>query len=202
MWAYFLHMNTIEELESEVKQCEACPLRAFATQVVVSSGNPNSGLMVVGEAPGQQEDEQGIPFVGRSGQLLRRALSALGYTEDNMYITNIVKCRPPNNSDPSVSHLSACSGWLKQQIELIRPKKILTVGRISSFFILKDLYNIDLSGLKFGEVIGMKFDIFYRNNVTVVVPNWHPAYLLRNPEKKQEFWDILKTHIGNENNKS
>jgi uracil-DNA glycosylase family 4 len=173
-----------EELRTEVLQCTRCSLHAGRTQGVFGVGNPRAEWMVIGEAPGAEEDRRGEPFVGRAGQLLDAMLRAIGLSRaSNVYIANVLKSRPPNNRDPRPEEVAACLPYLRRQIELIRPRLLLAVGRIAAQNLLAT--EASLSRLRgrvhsFGEL-----------NTPLVV-TYHPAYLLRTPSDKRKAWEDLK----------
>lgn len=170
-------------LERTVRSCTACELCNSRTQAVPGVGNPAADLLIIGEAPGQEEDRRGEPFVGRAGQLLDRMLMAIGLDRDTVYITNVLKCRPPKNRDPKPEEVRACSPYLRRQIELIGPKVILAVGRISAQQLLET-----------GETIGRLRGRWHRFGPrdTPLLVTYHPAYLLRSPAEKRKAWDDLK----------
>lgn len=171
-------------LREAVVNCEACSeLVANRTQTVFGVGNENADWLVIGEAPGADEDRQGEPFVGRAGQLLNNMLLAIGLRREQVYIANILKCRPPNNRDPSINEATACEAFLKRQIELIQPKIILVVGRIAAQNLLK-------TDTPIGKMRGKSYH-YGDDNIPVVV-TYHPAYLLRSPGEKRKSWDDLK----------
>ena len=168
------------ELQAEVADCTKCALCTTRTQTVFGSGNKQADWMLVGEAPGQHEDEQGLPFVGNAGLLLTEMLRAIGLTREEVFITNILKCRPPNNRDPLAGEVESCHDYLQRQQKLIQPKIILAVGRIAAQTLLK-------TGEPLSRLRG-KVHIF--NNTPVVVV-YHPAYLLRSlPEKRKAWLDL------------
>ena len=179
-------------LEAEVANCNRCALCTTRTQTVFGSGNKQADWMLVGEAPGQHEDEQGLPFVGSAGLLLTEMLRAIGLIREEVFITNILKCRPPNNRDPHVDEVERCNDYLQRQQRLIQPKIILAVGRIAAQTLLKT--DAPLSRLR-GKV--------HTFNNTPVVVVYHPAYLLRSlPEKRKAWQDlILATQTIKNNNK-
>ena len=144
-------------------------------------GNKNADLLIIGEAPGRDEDLQGEPFVGRAGQLLNAMLAAIGFQRDQVYIANILKCRPPNNRDPKPEEAEACDSWLRQQIELIQPVAILLLGRIAAHKLL----NTDQS---LGALRGKQYNY---EGIPLIV-SYHPAYLLRKPVDKRKSWQDLK----------
>ena len=161
--------------------CEACELCKTRTQVVFGVGNPQAEVLFIGEAPGKNEDEQGEPFVGRGGKLLDEMLAMIGLQRENIYITNSVKCRPPENRDPLNTEKDACRGYLRRQVKLMRPKIIVCLGRISAMeFIRQDF--------KISQEHGQFFD----KNGTLMMALYHPAALLRDPRKKPETFEDLK----------
>ena len=168
-------------LQAEVANCTKCALCATRTQTVFGAGNKQADWMLVGEAPGQHEDEQGLPFVGKAGLLLTEMLRAIGLTREEVFITNILKCRPPNNRDPHAGEVESCNDYLQRQQKLIQPKIILAIGRIAAQTLLKT--DEPLARLR-GKV-----HIF--NNTPVVVV-YHPAYLLRSLSEKRKAWLDLK----------
>ena len=169
-------------LEVCVKNCVACPLHKTRTQTVFGVGNKQADLLIIGEAPGANEDTQGEPFVGRAGSLLNEMLKSIDLARENVFIANILKCRPPNNRDPQPDEVSHCIDYLLQQISLIKPKLILAVGRISA----QNLLNRP-------EPLGqLRNHLHHYHNIPVIV-TYHPAYLLRSPEqKRQAYKDLLK----------
>jgi len=164
-------------LQQEVVDCERCGLCATRTQTVFGSGNQKAQWLLIGEAPGQNEDQQGVPFVGKAGQLLTEMLRAMGLSREEVYITNILKCRPPNNRDPNTVEVEACKGHLQRQIELIKPEIILAVGRVAA----QKLLNTDVALAKLrGTVHNLK------GRPLMVI--YHPAYLLRSLTEKRKAW--------------
>ncbi|PVV09055.1 MAG: uracil-DNA glycosylase [gamma proteobacterium symbiont of Ctena orbiculata] len=176
-----------QALQQKVKTCSSCGLRAGCTQTVFGVGNPQADLLVIGEAPGADEDRQGEPFVGRAGQLLNAMLLAMGYQREAVFIANIVKCRPPNNRDPQPEEALCCEPYLLRQIALIAPKIILAVGRISAQNLLK-------SDIAVGKLRG-RIHRFGELNIPLVV-TYHPAYLLRSPEQKGKAWQDLQLALS------
>jgi len=170
-------------LAAAVAGCTACPLHQSRTQTVFGVGNRNADWLVIGEAPGAEEDRRGEPFVGRAGQLLDAMLRAVGLDRNQAYIANILKCRPPNNRDPRPEEVEACAGFLNRQIELIRPRLILAVGRIAA-------QNLLHSDAPIGRLRG-RVHRLEPEGIPVVV-TYHPAYLLRSPGEKRKAWaDLL-----------
>lgn len=175
---------TWPELQKQVQACTKCPLHESRTQAVFGVGSETADLVFVGEAPGQQEDLNGEPFVGRAGQLLDRMLLAIGLKREQIYIANILKCRPPNNRDPKPEEQACCTPYLQQQLHLLKPKVIVALGRISAQYLLKS--TMPLSRLR-GEQHG------YGEENTPLLVTYHPAYLLRRPGDKAKAWeDLLK----------
>jgi len=170
-----------DELQAEVASCTKCSLCATRTQTVFGSGNKHADWMLVGEAPGQHEDEQGQPFVGKAGLLLTEMLRAIGLAREEVFITNILKCRPPNNRDPLAGEVESCNDYLQRQQKLIQPKIILAVGRIAAQTLLKT--DEPMSRLR-GKV--------HTFNNTPVVVVYHPAYLLRSLPEKRKAWRDLQ----------
>jgi len=170
-----------DELQAQVKACTLCPLHQTRTQTVFGVGDPDADWMVVGEAPGEQEDLQGEPFVGRAGLLLNEMLRAMGLAREQVFIANILKCRPPKNRDPQPDEVAACENYLKQQLALVRPKIILAVGRVAAQNLLKTTTPI-------GKLRGSVRDY---QGVPLVV-TYHPAYLLRSPLEKRNAFDDLR----------
>lgn len=175
--------NNWDQLQQAALSCTACKLHQSRTHVVFGVGNKQADLMIVGEAPGYHEDQQGEPFVGRAGQLLNSMIAAIGFERDDIYIANILKCRPPNNRDPEPSEVDLCTKFLTQQIELTKPKAICAVGRIAAQFLLKT--NLSLGRLRNKVHIYGELD-------TPLFVTYHPAYLLRSPDaKRKAYQDLL-----------
>lgn len=170
-----------EALQAEVANCTKCGLCTTRKNTVFGSGNKTADWLFIGEGPGQHEDEQGLPFVGNAGQLLTEMIRALGLGRDEVYIANIVKCRPPNNRDPHADEVASCHDYLQRQIALVQPKIILAVGRIAA----QTLLNTDapLSKLR-GKV--------HTLNATPLIVVYHPAYLLRSLLEKRKAWQDLQ----------
>ena len=167
-----------------VSGCEACDLHQTRTQTVFGVGDRQARLMVIGEAPGADEDRQGEPFVGRAGQLLNAMLEAIGFSREQVYIANIIKCRPPGNRDPHAEEAAACQPFLHRQIALIQPRLILSVGRISA-------HNLLGTEEAVGRLRG-RTHRFDPGDIPLIV-TYHPAYLLRRPQEKAKAWQDLQT---------
>lgn len=170
------------QLEEVIRACTRCGLHAGRTQAVCGVGNQTADWMIIGEAPGEDEDRVGEPFVGRAGQLLNEMLRAAGMARDDVYIANMLKCRPPNNRDPHADEVDSCMPYLQRQIELIQPKLILLVGRIAA-------QNLLATSAPVGKLRG-EVHSFGAAGIPAVV-TYHPAYLLRSPAQKRKSWDDL-----------
>ena len=165
-----------------IGECTRCKLSGLGrTQVVFGVGNPGADLMFVGEAPGADEDVQGVPFVGRAGQLLTKIIEAIGLKREDVYIANVIKCRPPQNRNPEPDEIETCEPFLFQQIDVIKPKVIVTLGKFAAQCLLRSEEPIS-------RLRGRLFD--YRG--AKLIPTFHPAYLLRNPSSKREVWEDMK----------
>ena len=169
-----------ESLQANVAACTRCALHETRTQTVFGVGNPDADWMIIGEAPGAEEDRRGEPFVGRAGKLLDEMLRAVGEDRGSVFIANVLKCRPPNNRDPKPDESAACRSHLERQIELVAPRIILAVGRIAAQLLL----STD------APVGRMRGDV-HRLGDTPLVVTYHPAYLLRSPSQKRKSWDDL-----------
>ncbi|MDQ2069435.1 uracil-DNA glycosylase [Natronospira bacteriovora] len=170
-------------LRERVMQCQACPLHATRTQGVFGVGNTQAEWMLIGEAPGAEEDRQGEPFVGRAGQLLDAMLAAAGTDRQKVYIANIIKSRPPDNRDPQPGEIAACLPYLRRQIELISPRVIMLVGRVAAQTLLESTAAV---GRLRGQVHRLP------GFAIPAVVTYHPAYLLRSPLEKRKVWDDLR----------
>jgi uracil-DNA glycosylase len=180
---------TLGQLNSVMRRCTRCDLYVSRTHVVPGAGSPAADLLFVGEAPGAREDEQGKPFVGASGRLLDTMLEAAGFLREEIYIANVVRCRPPANRAPKPREIRACAGWLAQQIRLLEPRLVVTLGR----FALQHF----LPGAKITEVQGQLQQVPYGDATVRVLPLLHPAAVLRNPELrtpyKEQFRHLNRT---------
>jgi DNA polymerase len=174
--------ETWRQLREEVAACTACPLHATRTRTVFGVGRTDASLIVIGEAPGADEDRQGEPFVGRAGQLLNAMLRGIGLARDDVYIANILKCRPPQNRDPRPDEAATCTPFLDRQMALLGPRVILAVGRISAQWLLE-------TDTPIGRLRGRAHT--YRQSQIPVVVTYHPAYLLRSPLAKAKAWQDL-----------
>ena len=176
--------NNWEELEESIENCNKCKLCKTRLNIVFGTGNKNADIMLIGEGPGADEDRQGIPFVGRAGKLMDKAFEGLGIEREKVYIANIVKCRPPANRVPEDDEASACLNYLRNQVILVRPQIIVLLGSTALKNILGKEYGITASRGKWIEKKGILY-----------MPTWHPAALLRDENKKIEFWKDLKEVI-------
>jgi len=170
----------LEELARQAADCHRCPLAEGRSHVVFGSGNPHADLVFIGEAPGQEEDRQGLPFVGRAGKLLERMLAALGLSRDQVYIMNTIKCRPPNNRDPKPEEVEACNPWFEQQLALLKPRVICLLGRVAAQTVLQ-------TDAPLGALRGR----WHEHDGIPVRVTYHPAYLLRSPAQKAKSWEDL-----------
>lgn len=181
-----------QDLQARVRVCTACDLHTTRTQTVFGVGNQQADWLVIGEAPGADEDRQGEPFVGRAGQLLNNMLLAIGLRREQVYIANILKCRPPNNRDPRPEEVAQCESFLMRQIQLLQPRIILAVGRIAAQNLLKT--DLALSRLR-GKVHFLDNARSGGLNIPVVI-TYHPAYLLRSPKEKRKAWQDLQFAVS------
>ncbi|OGV51365.1 MAG: hypothetical protein A2017_20355 [Lentisphaerae bacterium GWF2_44_16] len=170
----------LDELRATVNNCTLCRLHESRTNTVFSDGDFKAKLMFIGEGPGRDEDEQGLPFVGRAGQLLTRMINAMQFERREVYIANIVKCRPPDNRNPEQDEAELCIPYLKRQIELVNPEVIVLLGAVPLRYILGKVGITKLHG------------VWHEYNGIKVMPTLHPAYLLRNPPAKKDAWEDLQ----------
>jgi len=167
---------TLAEVADVASDCTLCPLAEGRTQVVFGAGSPSADLMFVGEGPGEQEDRQGLPFVGRSGALLTELIEDLGFSRETVYIANVVKCRPPGNRDPLPAEIEACAPWLDRQLELVRPAVLVTLGNFATKLLLATKTGIT-------KLRGREFEFSRAGVDAVLVPTYHPAAVLRSGGK-------------------
>jgi DNA polymerase len=172
-----------DELANAVRNCTRCSLHSTRTQTVFGVGKHRADWMIIGEAPGADEDRQGEPFVGRAGQLLNSMLRAIGFPRDEVFIANVLKCRPPGNRDPKADEVACCAPYLARQIELVNPRIILCVGRIAA-------QNLLATDVPIGKLRGQVHRLGVAQRPVVVT--YHPAYLLRSPGEKRKAWDDLQ----------
>lgn len=180
--------SSLQEMAPIALACIRCKLANTRTQVVFGTGNPQADLMFVGEAPGRDEDLKGEPFVGRAGQLLTDIIKAMKLAREDVYIANVIKCRPPENRNPEPDELEACRPYILKQIGIIRPKVVVTLGRFAIQSLTGKAYSISTIRGEWQDFEGTK-----------IMPTYHPAYLLRNPSAKKEVWADMKkvmTELG------
>ena len=175
------HIITLADVRKELGDCKRCKLHRGRKTIVFGEGNERATLMLIGEGPGYDEDVQGRPFVGKAGQLLTKILQSINLPREEVYIANIIKCRPPQNRNPEPDEIQSCSPFLMKQIEAIQPKIICALGTFSAQTLLKTDTKITALRGKLFDLEGIK-----------VIPTYHPAFLLRNPDKKREVWEDMK----------
>jgi DNA polymerase len=173
--------GSLEALREHIGDCQRCKLAGTRKNIVFGQGHPNADLMFVGEAPGADEDEQGLAFVGRAGQLLTKIIEAIDLTREQVFIANVLKCRPPQNRNPEPDEIQSCQPFLERQIELIQPKVLVGLGKFAGQWLLKTAEPISKIRGRVGDYQGIK-----------VIPTYHPAYLLRNPGAKKQVWEDMK----------
>ena len=180
--------NNWEDLEKSIIDCKKCKLCSERTNIVFGVGNKEAKIMLIGEGPGADEDRLGEPFVGKAGQLINKAFSGIGIKREDLYIANVVKCRPPKNRTPEHDEATACLDYLRNQVVLVKPKIIVLLGSTALKNILGEEYGITASRGKWVEKKGILY-----------MPTWHPAALLRDESKKIEFWQVLKEVVNKYN---
>ena len=174
-------VRSLDEVRKEMGNCQRCKLHQTRRTLVFGEGDESAKLMMIGEGPGYDEDVQGKPFVGKAGQLLTRILEAIHLRRDEVYIANIIKCRPPQNRNPESDEIQSCSPFLLKQIEAIKPKIICAMGTFAAQTLLQTDAKISTLRGRFHDLRGIR-----------VMPTYHPAYLLRNPERKKDVWEDMK----------
>ncbi len=173
--------GNLEQLRAHIGDCQRCKLASGRTRIVFGQGDPKARLMFVGEAPGHEEDVQGLAFVGRAGQLLTKIIEAIDLTRDDVFIANVLKCRPPKNRNPEPDEIGSCQPFLERQIQLIRPVVLVGLGKFAGQWLLKTAEPISRIRGRLGDYDGIH-----------VMPTYHPAYLLRNPSAKKDVWEDMK----------
>ncbi len=174
--------GTLAGIRADLGDCTRCKLHQLGRrQIVYGVGNPDAALMFIGEAPGHDEDVQGIPFVGRAGQLLTKIIEAIDLTRDQVYIANVIKCRPPENRNPEPDEVASCEPFLFRQVQAIKPKVIVALGTFAAQALLRTS----------DPISRLRGKIFHYGDARLI-PTFHPAYLLRSPERKREVWDDMK----------
>jgi uracil-DNA glycosylase len=177
-----LPTTDLPSIRADLGDCSRCKLHTLGRkQIVFGEGNPDADLMFIGEAPGADEDAQGVPFIGRAGQLLTKIIEAIGLTRDQVYIANVIKCRPPGNRNPEADEIAECEPFLLRQIESVRPKVIVALGTFAAHTLLRTDAPISKLRGTFHDFHGAR-----------LLPTFHPAYLLRSPERKRDVWDDMK----------
>ncbi len=174
-------LETLEGVRADLGECQRCPLHTSRNSIVFGAGDANADLLFVGEAPGAREDEQGLPFVGPAGELLGKMIVAMGWSRETVYIANVLKCRPPGNRDPKAEEIEQCESFLARQIAAISPKVIVTLGKPAAHLLLK-------SKASMGALRGN----WHSLHGVMVMPTYHPAYLLREPAQKKAAWGDLQ----------
>ena len=174
-------IQTLEETRTKLGECKRCKLHGTRKTIVFGEGNPQAKLMFVGEGPGFDEDVQGRPFVGRAGQLLTKIIESINLKREDVYIANIIKCRPPQNRNPEPEEIQCCSPFLLMQIAAIRPRIICALGAFAAQTLLQTEAKISTLRGRFHDLGGIK-----------IMPTYHPAFLLRNPERKRDVWEDMK----------
>jgi DNA polymerase len=177
--------HTLDEVRRELGECKRCNLHLTRRHIVFGEGSEKAQLVFIGEAPGEDEDRQGRPFVGKAGKLLTRIINAIGLTREEVYITNIIKCRPPRNRNPQQDEIATCEPFLEKQLEIIQPRIICALGTFAAQTLLETDEKISHLRGRFHVYGGIK-----------VMPTYHPAFLLRNPRKKREAWEDMKKIQG------
>jgi DNA polymerase len=174
-------MADLPSLAAFLEACPRCKLSGSRTRIVFGQGNPNADLMFIGEAPGSEEDEQGLPFVGAAGQLLTKIIEAMGTTREEVYIVNTVLCRPPNNRNPEPDEIAACRPFLEEQMRLVSPRAIVTLGAFAAQSVLDTAEPISQLRGRWHVAHGAR-----------VMPTFHPAFLLRSPKHKRDVWEDIQ----------
>ena len=175
--------NNLTSLDEIIKKCKKCNLHKTRRNTVFGEGDPDSNIMIIGEAPGREEDEVGRPFVGRAGKLLNEFLKSINLNRDSVFIANTIKCRPPENRDPETAEINACSDYLDQQINFIKPKVLVLLGKVAANRLLGE--DMPMSELRLKKFFIDKYDI-------PIIVFYHPAYILRSPSQKKKVWDDLQ----------
>jgi uracil-DNA glycosylase len=179
-------INCLDDVRANIGDCKKCGLCEFRNNIVFGEGDPNANLMFIGEGPGREEDATGRPFVGRAGQLLTKIIEAMNLKREDVYIANIVKCRPPANRTPLEEEIKSCAPYLMDQIKVIKPKVIVTLGSPATCTLLNEK-------IKISAIRGTFYDW---NEGVKLMPTFHPAYLLRNPNDKRLVWEDMKKVIA------
>ena len=179
------HVEALAIVRTDLGECTRCKLHTGRIKLVFGTGNAEARLMFVGEGPGAEEDEQGVPFVGRAGQLLTQIIKAMGLEREDVYIANVVKCRPPGNRNPEPDEIEQCEPFLMRQMDVIKPAVVVALGKFAAQTLLRST-----------EPISKIRGRFHQVGDTRVMPTFHPSYLLRNPAAKREVWEDMKAVMG------
>jgi uracil-DNA glycosylase len=179
------HVEALAIVRTDLGECTRCKLHTGRIKLVFGTGNAEARLMFVGEGPGAEEDEQGVPFVGRAGQLLTQIIKAMGLEREDVYIANVVKCRPPGNRNPEPDEIEQCEPFLMRQMDVIKPAVVVALGKFAAQTLLRTT-----------EPISKIRGRFHQVGATRVMPTFHPSYLLRNPAAKREVWEDMKAVMG------
>ncbi|RZD17065.1 MAG: uracil-DNA glycosylase [Candidatus Acididesulfobacter guangdongensis] len=180
----------------KINNCIKCGLSKERNLIVFGEGNADSDLMFIGEAPGADEDKTGRPFIGKAGQLLTKIIESINLKRESVYIANIIKCRPPGNRNPEQNEIESCSPFLREQIDIIKPKIICTLGKFSTMFIFNEISNAaGAANIEFEKIGSHRGKIYNYKNIKVI-PTYHPSYLLRNPSAKKDVWEDMKLIRG------
>lgn len=177
--------SKLSKLREKIEGCEKCNLSKSRNNIVIGDGSPNSNILFIGEAPGKEEDLKGVPFVGKAGEMLDELLKTINLKREEVYITNVVLCHPPNNRDPKPEEIEKCTPYLDKQIEIIKPKLICTLGNFATRYILEK-YGLEAKSI--GKIHGKVFSVGEMNSVEKIIPMYHPAVATYNPNMK----DTLK----------
>ena len=182
-------METLQDIENEIRSCKKCNLWMTKTNYVPGEGNPNAKVVFIGEAPGREEDKQGKPFVGNAGKLLTEVMEKFGLRREDVYITNVLKCRPPNNRDPTPEEIEACKPYLVRQLDVIKPSIIVCLGRHSANVIF-NMFGLRFSSIS--KVRGKFFEVSKWNKTVKIIPIYHPAAVLYRPQLREDFENDFK----------
>ncbi len=182
-------MESVDEIREEILKCKKCELHKTKTNYVPGSGNPKARVVFVGEAPGREEDLQGEPFVGNAGKLLTEMLAKIGLRREDVFICNVLKCRPPNNRDPLPEEIAACGDYLRRQLDAIKPDVIVCLGRFAAKFIF-DMFNLEFTSIS--RVRGKVFEAERWGKKVKIFPIYHPAAILYRPQLREEYEEMFK----------
>lgn len=191
----------LHDIREDIGDCQRCRLSQGRSNIVFGVGNPKAQLMFVGEAPGRDEDKQGEPFVGRAGKLLTKIIEAMGFKREDIYIANVIKCRPPDNRNPAPDEIETCEPFLLRQIEIIKPKIIVCLGTYAAQTLLQTETTIGRLRSQFhpwpNKIVKAQFETSLNEGAIQVMPTYHPAFLLRNPNMKKPVWEDMQKVMEN-----